>query len=137
MYLPSTFSRELFDALFAEVADERAVLRQSLVDAEERESALFEQVVGLERLMSRLALVLVILCYLVGVAAHGRTDFALGFKKQVLCKLALRVDHLFYIALELVEHPVVSFRHRAGDDERRSGIVDQHRVNLIDDGVLC
>lgn len=34
----------------------------------------------------------------------------------------------------LLEELVVAFGYRAGDDERRTGVVDQHRVDLVDDG---
>ena len=34
------------------------------------------------------------------------------------------------------EHLVVAFRHGTGYDERRTGVVDEHGVDLIDDSVV-
>ena len=38
--------------------------------------------------------------------------------------------------LILLEHLVVALGYRTGDDERSTGIVDKHGVNLIDNGIV-
>ncbi len=54
----------------------------------------------------------------------------------MLGEFSLSVHHLLYIRLEFIEHLVVAFRNRAGYDERRTGVVHQHRVHLIDNRVI-
>ena len=38
--------------------------------------------------------------------------------------------------LIFVEHLIVPFRYRTGNNQRRTGIVDQHRVNLIHNRII-
>ena len=56
--------------------------------------------------------------------------------KQVGDELALRIYHTLHIGLELLKHLVVTLGNRPRYDERRAGIVNQHRVNLIYYGII-
>ena len=100
---------QLFDTILAEIADKGSVLGERLVGAEQRQAA--------------------ILCISGG-------DFLLGFEQKLLGEFALGVDHLLHIGLELVEHLIIPFRNRTGDDERRTCVVDKHGVDLIDNGII-
>ena len=54
---------------------------------------------------------------------------------QILCsQLALHIHQTLHQRLVLLEELVVALGHRTRDDKRRTGIVDQHRVHLIDNG---
>ncbi len=48
----------------------------------------------------------------------------------------LSLDNVFDVVLVLVEILVVAFGHGAGDDERCTGVVDKHGVDLVDNGVV-
>ena len=85
--------QNLLDALLAEVADEWGVFWERLVDAEERESAVLEELFGCERLLVRVLRVgLVVFPDLFGVTALCGGNLGLGLYEQGLCELALRVD---------------------------------------------
>ena len=98
--------------LLAEELDEGAILGQTLECAEQQQFAF-------------LAHLLVLACNLL-----------LGFGQNLGDQAALCLHHLLYIGFVLVEHLVVTLGHRTGDDERRTGIVDEHRVNLVDNGIV-
>ena len=127
----------LLYSLFAEIADERVVLRQRLVDTEQCKTALLEQLLCGEGLLVRvLGVGLVKFRHLGRISALRGGYLVLGFEQEALRQLALCGNNLLHIGLEVVEHLVVTLRHRTGDDERRTGIVDKHRVNLIDYGIV-
>ena len=94
-------------SLFAEELDERAVFRQTLVGAVEQHAALL------------------------GVAL---ADQLAGTGQKVVHEVALHVVELLDVAPVLLEELVVALGHRTRNDERRTGIVDQHGVHLVDDG---
>ena len=63
-------------------------------------------------------------------------DKGFGFC-QILCgQLALHSHEFLHQRLILFEELVIAFGHGAGDDKRCAGIVNQHRVDLVDDGVI-
>ena len=104
------------DAGLGEIFDEGLVLGQGLVGAEEREEAGF-------------GLLLVLLSLTFG-------DELLGLG-QILCgQLALHAYEFLHQRLVFLEHLVVALGHGTADDEGRAGIVDEHRVDLVDDGVV-
>ncbi len=100
------------DACLAEELDERIVLRQGLVAAEELQEAFF----------------------LFLLVARGNELF--GFGKVLGGEFALHLHEAFHEGLILLKELVVALRHGTGDDKRRTGIVNQHGVDLIDDGVV-
>ena len=51
-------------------------------------------------------------------------------------KLALYANEFLHQRLVLLKHLVVAFGYRTGDDQRCTGIVNQHGVNLVDDSVV-
>ena len=104
------------DAGFGEVLDEGLVLGQCLVGAEEGEEA-------------GLGLRLVVLGLALG-------DELLGLGQILRGQLALHADELLHEGLVLLELLVVALGHGAADDEGRAGVVDEHGVHLIDDGVV-
>jgi len=98
--------------LFREELDKGAVFGQPLEGAEQQELALF-------------AHLLVV-----------RLDLFLGLGKNLGDQTFLCLEDFLYVGLVLVEHLVVTLGHGTGDDEGGTGIVDKHRVNLVDDGVI-
>ena len=100
---------KLLDSILTQEADQRAMFRESLVNTEERESAFFRLTFG---------------------------NLVLGIEKEILGKFALGVHDLLHVGLEVVEHLVVTFGHRTGDDKRSSRVVYKNRVNLIDNRVI-
>ena len=100
------------DAGLREELDEGVVLRQSLVGAEEQEVALF----------------------LVVFIFAGNQPF--GLCQQLCGKGALHADELLNQRLVLFIHLVFALRHGTADDERRTGIVDEYGVHLVDDGII-
>ena len=97
------------DALFREVFDQRFVLRQTLVGAVELHAALV--VLALRDQLARLG-------------QQGRHE------------VLLQVVEAFDGRAVLLEHLVVALGHGSRDDERRPGVVDQHGVDLVDDGEM-
>ena len=63
-------------------------------------------------------------------------DEAFGFGEELGSQLALCFDQTFHHRAELLEELLLSLGHGTGDNQRRTGIVDQHRVDLIDDGIV-
>ena len=108
------------DAVLGEELDEGLVLRQGLVGAVEREEALLED-----------------LSLLLGVGL-GETlgNLAAGVGEILRGLLALHLIELLYQGLVLLVHLVVALGRGTTDDERRTGVVDQDGVNLIDDGIV-
>ena len=51
-------------------------------------------------------------------------------------KLTLCIDHLLYVGTVVVEHLVITLGHRAGNDERCAGVVNEHGVNLVDNRII-
>ena len=114
------------------------VLGQMRPDLEEGAgAAVFEKVVGLEGALCLLfGRTFVILGNLVGVAAEGGRYLVPGFNEQVLGELALGVVELLDVGLELCEHLVVALGDGSGDDEGGTGVVYEHGVDFVDDGVV-
>ena len=100
------------DTRFAEELDERIVLGQGLVAAEEREETF-------------LLLLLV-----------ARGDERLGFGQILRGQFALHIHETFHQRLVFLEQLHVALGHRARNDERRTGVVNQDGVHLIDDGIV-
>ena len=48
----------------------------------------------------------------------------------------LFIEEVFYGSPVLFEHLVVAFGYGAGDDQRGTGVIDQHRVHFVDNGVV-
>ena len=65
-----------------------------------------------------------------------RLDELLGFREVVGSQLALHFIQALDEGLIFFKHLVVALGHRTGDDERRTCIVNQHRVYLIDNSVV-
>ena len=63
-------------------------------------------------------------------------DELLGFGEILRGEFALHFHETLHEGLVLLEELVVALRHGTGDDERRTRIVDQHGVHLVDDGVV-
>ena len=110
------------DAFLREILDERLALRQRLMRAIESEEAFFEFLLSL----------------LVALFNHLSS-----FCNELLCiskilrgQFSLNIHKTFNKRLVFLEHLVAAIRHRTRDDERCAGIVDEHRVNLIDDGIV-
>ena len=66
----------------------------------------------------------------------ARVDELLGFGEILRGQLALHFHKALYEGLVLLEELVVALGHGAGDDERRTGIVDEYGVDLVDDGIV-
>ena len=98
---------QCLDARFREVFDQRLVLGQALVGTVELHAALV-------------------------VLALRDKPACLG--QQARHEVFLQVVEMVDGRAVLLEELVVAFGYRAGDDERRTGVVDQHRVDLVDDG---
>jgi len=63
-------------------------------------------------------------------------DLLFGFSQILGSQLLLHANQLFDQRLILLEHLVVALGHGTRDNERSTGIVNQHGVNLVDDGVV-
>ena len=101
-----------FYALFAQEFDQCLVARIS-----------FEGTVQLDRTFFHLFLI---------AACH----FLLGFDQHLGTKVFLCVYDYFHVRTELFEQLLFAARDRTGNNQRCTGIVDQHGVDLIDDGVV-
>ena len=100
------------DAGFGEILDERAVFGERLVRTIERKEALFA------------------VFFLVA------GDETLGFREILGGQFALHLVKTIYEGLEFLIHLVVALLYRAGNDKRGTGVVDQHGVDLVDDGII-
>ena len=99
-----------FDSRLGEIFDQRLVLWQSLVGAEEAEE-------------SRLKVLVV-----------ARADEFLRLGQILSGELALCLHQFLHDGLVLIIHLLVAMRYGTRDDERCTGIVDQHGIDLIDNG---
>ena len=95
------------DALLREELDERLVLGQTFVGAVQLDAALFRLAVGHQ---------------LLGLGHESR--------HQILLEIVEILDGGAVLLVELV----VALGDGTGDDQRRAGVVDEHRVDLVDDG---
>ncbi len=108
------------DAILREIFDKRLVLGESLERTEKSKEALSLQLLSL----------LGICLFLCGA------DFLACLGKEFGSLLALNFIETLNEGLELLEHLVVALGDRARDDKWGTGIVNQYRVDLIDDGVV-
>ena len=65
----------------------------------------------------------------------GRNE-RFSLRKQLRCVLALHTYQLFNQRLVELIHLIVAFRHRSGNNQRRTRVINQDRVDLIDDGII-
>ena len=112
-----------FDTFFGEVFDEWLVFGQGLVGTIERQET------GIELLLT----FFLIACLHQFVTF---TDECLGISQILRSQLSLYTNESFYQWLILLEHLIIALRYRTRYDQRGTRIVDQHRVNLVDDGVV-
>ena len=100
------------DTVLREELDERVVLRHTLVGTEEgKESRLhLFRVVGIDLLLRR--------------------------GEIIVGELFLSLHQFLHDRAVFLEHLYISLRHWSGNDERCPSIVDEHRVNLIDNGIV-
>ena len=80
---------------------------------------------------------------LVGTQKRNRTFVVLAFGYEFFRlieityrELPLCIVKFFDIRLVLHELLVVALRHRAGDNQRSTGIVDEHGIDLVDYGIM-
>ena len=105
--------QNLLDAILAEISDQLIMLRQTLVGAEERESAHLKQLVGCEGFLRGVLLAGgVELGNLLRIAALGSRNHIFSLDEILLGQTALGIDHFLDIGLELIKHLVVPLRHR-------------------------
>ena len=90
--------------------------------------ALGQAAIGTEQQVGAMALLLV------GGSRVGEN--LLGFGQDAGDQAFLVVEQADHIGLELVELLQVAAWGRTTDDQRSTGIVDQHGVDLVDDGVV-
>ena len=64
------------------------------------------------------------------------TDKVLGLSKILGGELFLNSHELFYQWLILLKHLVVTLGNRTRDNQRCTGIINQHRVDLIDNSII-
>ena len=102
--------QQLLHALLAEELDERLVLRESFVGTEKEHTALVLLAGGDGSL---------------GVVQH------LGHESALLLVKTLHIRSELHVLLV-----ILGLGHRTGDDQWRTGVVDEHGVNLIDNGVV-
>ena len=79
------------------------------------------------------------LCSLLRVGAHhllSLTDLAASLGEELCSLLALYLIEFLDERLVFLIHLVVALGHWSRDDQRCAGIVDEHRVDLVDDGVV-
>ena len=101
-----------FDTRLAQIFDEGSVLGQTLETAVEQHGTLF----------ARLLVV--------------RSNLGLGLGQQLRNQGTLHLDQLLDLGLELFEHLVVALGGGTRNNQRGTGIVDQHRVDLVDNSVV-
>ncbi len=104
--------KQIPHAFLAKETNQSAVLRQTLESAEQKYGAFFLRL----------------------LVFGGQFGFGLG--KDSGNQTLLGLDHFLHIGLVLVEELVVAARHRAGYDERSTGVVDKHGVDLVDDCIV-
>ena len=101
-----------FHAFLAQELNQRLVLGQTLIGAEQAQRAF-------------------LLVFFV-ITGHQ----ALGIGQQAGHELALGVVDALHIGLVFIEHLVLALGHGTGNDEWRTGIIDEHRVHLVDNGII-
>ncbi len=101
-----------FYTLFTQVLDQSLVTRISFVGTEQLDGTFFH-------------LFLVAACH-----------FLLGFDQHLGAKVFLCVYDDFHVRAELFEQLFFTTGDRAGNNQRRTGVVDQHGVDLIDNGIV-
>ena len=100
------------NTLFAQEFDKRLVARVSLERAVELDGTFFH-------------LFLVAACH-----------FLLSFDQEFGAKVFLCINNHFYVRAELFEQLFLTAGDRTGDDQRRTGIIDQYGVDLIDNRIV-
>ncbi len=70
-----------------------------------------------------------------GFGIVGRNFFA-SLAHQTDLELALCVDHVLDVVFVFVEVLVVALGHGTGYNQRRAGVVNKHRVDLVDNGIV-
>ena len=101
--------QELFHARLAEELDKRLVFWKSLIGSEKQFPSFF-----------------LVTC----------RNKLLRFIQSVGNQSSLVVVQLLDIRFVLHELLVITFRYRAGNDQRSTGVVDKHGIDLIDDGIV-
>ena len=97
------------DTGFREVLNERLRFRHSFERTEERQFTFFAHFLVL------------------------RPHLCLGLSEQLGRQGRLLAHKVRYAVFVLIEHLILTTRHRTGDNQRRTGIIDQDGVHLIDD----
>ena len=105
--------QHLFHAGLAQELDERLVLRQTAVGAEQQHGAF-------------------VLWFRIRVLGQH----LLGLREDLRHVSALCLIQLLHDGLVLVEGLLVAFGRGTGNNQRGTGVVNQHGVHLIDDGVV-
>ena len=67
---------------------------------------------------------------------HALGNLLLGLGQILRGQLLLHADETLDQRLVLLKHLVVALGYGTGDDERGTGIVNQHGVHLVDDSVV-
>ena len=98
-----------FDTRLGEIFDQRLRFRHSLERTEQRQLAFF-------------------FLFLV-----GRTHLRLRLRKKFGGQRRLLAHESSHAVFVFIEHLILATRHRTGDDQRRTGVINQHGVHLIDD----
>ena len=106
------FQHTALDSLLRKIFDERIVFRERLVAAEELEETF-------------LFLLLI-----------ARADELLSLSQIFRGQLVLNGNEAFNKRLVLLKELVFALFNWTRDDQRRTSIVNQHRVDLIDDGIV-
>ena len=104
------------DARLGKELDEGFVLGQGLVGTEKREES-----------VGRFLLVAFCCAF---------SDQFLGLSQILRCQRTLNTHQALHQRLIFFKHLVVTFGHRAGNNQRRTGIVDEHGVHLVHNCVI-
>ena len=99
-------------ALFAEELDQRLVFGHGLVGTIQEQRTFFVHF---------------------GIFAG---HFLFGFGQQFGGHIALDVYQTFHLRTQFFEQLIFALGHRTGNNQRCTGIVNQHGVNLVDNGVV-
>ena len=60
----------------------------------------------------------------------------LGLGQELCCQLALNTEEFLHQWLVFLKHLIFALGYRTADNQRGTGIVDQHGVDLVDDGIV-
>ena len=111
------------DTFLREVFNQGLVFRHGLMRTVEREETLIE--------------LLLTFFFVTGLHQFVTCcDQRLGISKILCGQLFLYTHEALYQRLVFLEHLVVALWYRTRNNERGTGIVDQHGVDLVDDGVV-